>query len=356
MSTKYLEIAESVARRLRQGDYLLNEIPGERKLAAEFGVSYMTGRKAIRHLVDRGMLPPRAAGRAAVRRAPVDHDLSVAFVVPAFTSPIYNEWRMALERVAQRHHAKVRTVPYVSWHDPVLATVLDSAFDGVFLVPLTTAAPDLLRQRLHVARRRLVTLFEDMTDLGVPCVDGGDPRSIDRLIDHLHVLGHRRVDCLNTEPDSDVVHQRIELWARGLRERGMAGDLRNEAVAPFEAPDLKGYDAAARFLASSDFTATALFCTSAAAAIGLYRAAYERGVKIGKDLSVCVPDGTDRARLMTPSLTTLQTPDFDALLARAMEWIVRRGGRWNGSMQIRMADVNVVAGESTGAPPRKLKK
>ena len=39
-----------IERRIRQGDYLLNPIPGERKIAEETGVSHMTARKAVRRV------------------------------------------------------------------------------------------------------------------------------------------------------------------------------------------------------------------------------------------------------------------------------------------------------------------
>jgi DNA-binding LacI/PurR family transcriptional regulator len=348
MAEKYLKIAESITQRLRNGDYLLNDLPGERKLAIEFGVSHMTGRRAIQHLVEKGVLPPRPVGRAVVRRSTGEHALNIAFVQPAFSSPIYNEWRIALEQVVGDLRGNVRTVPYVSWHDPVLAGVLDSSFDGIFLIPLPNQPSLLLQQRLQKSRDRLVTLFEDMTHLGIPCVDGINPGSIDGLIEHLHGLGHRRVDCLNTEPNSQIIQRRIDVWAEGIKRRGMQGQLRNHAVEPFAAPDQRAYEVASELLKSDQFSASAIFCTTLGMSVGLLRAMYEQRIKVGKDISVCIPDGTNRARLMTPSLTTLETSDLNALLGRATQWIIRGGREWDGSLKIEVTNAKVVCGESTG--------
>jgi DNA-binding LacI/PurR family transcriptional regulator len=348
MSGKYLQVAEAISQRLRNGDYLLHDFPGERKIALELGVSYLTGRRAIQHLIEKGVLPQRPSGRAVVRRSTGEHALNIAFVQPAFSSPTYNEWRIALERVVGELQGKVRTVPYVGWNDPVLAGVLDSGFDGIFLVPLPNQPPLLLQQRLQKSRDRLVTLFEDMTHLGIPCVDGNNPGSIDGLIEHLHGLGHRQVDCLNTEPNSQIIQRRIDVWAEGIKRRGMHGELRNHAVEPFAAADQRAYEVASELLKSDGFTASAIFCTTLGMSVGLLRAMYEQRIKVGKDISVCIPDGTNRARLMTPSLTTLETSDFDALLGRAMQWIVRSGREWDGPLKIEVTNAKVVCGESTG--------
>lgn len=43
MEAKYLEIAEAVKRQIRNGDYLMDKVPSERKLAEAYAVSYMSG-------------------------------------------------------------------------------------------------------------------------------------------------------------------------------------------------------------------------------------------------------------------------------------------------------------------------
>src|SRR5436190_13282146 len=59
---KYKHVMSLIERRIRQGDYVLNPIPGERKIAEEAGVSHMTARKAVRGLLDRKVLIRRPNG------------------------------------------------------------------------------------------------------------------------------------------------------------------------------------------------------------------------------------------------------------------------------------------------------
>lgn len=58
----FTSVIEVIEQRIARGDYLLKNIPGERKLAQEVGVSYMTARKAVLHLIERQVLTRRPNG------------------------------------------------------------------------------------------------------------------------------------------------------------------------------------------------------------------------------------------------------------------------------------------------------
>ena len=59
---KFRHVMSVIERRIRQGDYVLSPIPGERKIAEETGVSHMTARKAVRGLLDQKVLIRRPNG------------------------------------------------------------------------------------------------------------------------------------------------------------------------------------------------------------------------------------------------------------------------------------------------------
>lgn len=63
MEAKYLEIAEAVKRQIRNGDYLMDKVPSERKLAEAYAVSYMTARRTVQQLVADGRVD--AGGKTA---------------------------------------------------------------------------------------------------------------------------------------------------------------------------------------------------------------------------------------------------------------------------------------------------
>src|SRR5262245_58199970 len=66
---KYTEVMSVIERRIREGDYLLDSIPGERKIAEETGVSYMTARRAVLRLLDQEVLVRQPSGALDVHPA-----------------------------------------------------------------------------------------------------------------------------------------------------------------------------------------------------------------------------------------------------------------------------------------------
>ena len=64
--TKYNEVMSVIKRRIQEGDYLVESIPGERRLAEETGVSYMTARRAVRQLLEEEVLTRDDSGSLAI--------------------------------------------------------------------------------------------------------------------------------------------------------------------------------------------------------------------------------------------------------------------------------------------------
>jgi DNA-binding LacI/PurR family transcriptional regulator len=352
--SRYGQIVSILTERLRTGVYSIGEFPGERKLASELGVSYMTARRAVQQLVTAGVLPRRPAGRSKWVSAKLQRSarLTIGYVAPAFSRG--NElWFYRLHKLVERAGGLLYSVPYVNSHDVAITDALDGTFDGLFMA-LPANLPALLVDRIVRDARRVVMLFgNDLSDLGVPWVNGDKPESIRHVIEHLHQLGHRRVDCLNTQPVNETIQQRMDQWRLSLDALGMTGTLHDRPVEPFSDPDRAARDVLAAALGDDGrrFKATALFCTTAAIARGAYRALYEKRLRIGVDVSVCSCEREEEAELFTPSLTTLATPLPDALLRKGIDWIVTGGDNWKGPLRIIPHDVPLWVGESTGPAP-----
>src|SRR5688500_15538012 len=58
--SKYARVRDALAEAIRNGEYGTGQkLPGERMLAVQYGISYMTARRAVGELVDRGLLDRR---------------------------------------------------------------------------------------------------------------------------------------------------------------------------------------------------------------------------------------------------------------------------------------------------------
>lgn len=353
MAPKYPEIAGVLRSRLDRGDYALNRLPSGRKLAAELGVSYLTARRAITHLIDGGELIREDNGRlrrsAPVRNKTRPAGLNIAYLMPANPAASTAQWRIALGEEVESRGGIVRPISYVHPDDPVITDALNAEFDGLFFVQPAGVASVLL-DRLKRERHRLVMLLNGADQLEIPCLDGGAPDAIDRLIEHLRDLGHRRVDCVNTLHRCGVIDERIARWRDAATRLGVGGELHEDPCEFLGDPAPLARNLGLRVLGATP-RPTALFCPTVDQAYGLYRAAWELGLRVGRDVSICSFGSRDRAELFAPSLTTVATAPLRPLLAKGLDWIASGGQRWEGPWRLAPRDLDLFEGESTGVCP-----
>src|SRR5689334_14526142 len=105
---KFQHVMSVIERRIRQGDYLLNPIPGERKIAEETGVSHMTARKAVRGLLDRNVLIRRPNGSLDINpgfQSDSGGGGASHFILlyPAYASPHLTQLRQTVAEAAEQY-------------------------------------------------------------------------------------------------------------------------------------------------------------------------------------------------------------------------------------------------------------
>ena len=117
----------------------------------------------------------------------------------------------------------------------------------------------------------------------------------------LHRLGHRRIGFVNGGERYSYSAYRLRGYLDGLSECGLEFD--GDLVAGNAATTEQGRRAAFDLL-RLDRPPTAIVCAVDMAALGLYRAAEETGLEIGRDISVISYDGVPEGLFARPSLTT----------------------------------------------------
>lgn len=345
---KYAHVSDLLERRIRHGDYLLKEFPTDRQLSAEFEVDTRTARRAVAQLIDAGLLIRQRNGRPAVNAETATRRnlMRVAFLSIAYPSPYVWRWQRALAQAAEERGAMFRPVSYVHPDDAVVQDTLEG-FDGVFFGLFgQDPSPHLLRT-FRRSGTPVVFLDADLSEYGLPSVWMASPGYTAHLLDHLASLGHVRVSCINTQQHNAVTDARVDAWRKWIRQDGRAGRLIDEPAAPFESPTEQAYRAALEALDSGGFGASALLCSTCAAAKGVYRACHERGIDVGRDIAICSSDdGAGEAPYFIPSLTALQDPDPTPYLSTCFDWMVR-GGDWEGPLLLQPREVPIFVGEST---------
>lgn len=345
---KYLAVAERISNRIRSGDYHVQGVPAERELATQVGVSYTTVRKATQHLLDAGLLYRLPNGRLAVNNAaePGAGQKQVALLAPASTGES-NEaglWNIALANLRSRFDFGSRIVHYVHWDDPTILSTVQQ-FDATFLLP--PHAPDEFAQALKNTGKPVVVLNRDWSDLGFRSLRMFPPHFIHKLLDHLASLGHRRIDCVNTQRSGPVMREWIAQWQLWRTANAVEGELVEEPHDASVDPLIAAYNVLSRRIENGGLKCTGILCLTEAVAIGATRALLDHGLRPGHDVGL-VTIGSHRCEYLSPTLTTLEEPDPAPYLAACIEWALshpREG--WHGPMLVQPADLKVVVREST---------
>jgi DNA-binding LacI/PurR family transcriptional regulator len=342
---KFKQVMSLIERRILQGDYVLNPIPGERKIAEETGVSHMTARKAVRGLLDREVLIRRPNGLLDVSPGyQADAGSShVLLLYPAYASTYLTHLRQVVSDAALRYGLSMRPVQYVHWDDPVLASAVTNP-TGLILVPSSVDVPDHLLAALRSSKS--VALDLDLSDHEVPSICLFPDAHIRKVFNHLSELGHQRIDCISTQYHNPEIDRRIQLWRQYLHRHKLTGELLERPTRSFEDATAVAYDLVREILDRGPLTASALVGTTFPAAVGAMRACWEKGLVAGKDISICAINIESPARYMTPSVTGLDTPDLSKLLQQCFDWFSSNSD-WTGVRRLQPASARFVRGEST---------
>ncbi|WP_145150767.1 LacI family DNA-binding transcriptional regulator [Pseudomonas oryzihabitans] len=161
---------------------------------------------------------------------------------------------------------------------------------------------------------------------------------------HLLELGHRRIACIGGPADSPVASERITGYQEALAEAGIApGTIQR---CPFTAA--AGHAAARELLARTE-RPTAIFAGNDTIALGVLRAAAERGLSVPGQLSVVGFDDIELSRYLYPALTTIGQSIRD-LGERAAQLLLARRETVGSPSTHDIAVPRLVLRESTAAP------
>ncbi|GAB4545449.1 MAG: hypothetical protein Tsb0013_03350 [Phycisphaerales bacterium] len=348
----FTEVMDVLERRIAAGEYMLKDIPGERKLAEEVGVSYMTARKAVLRLIEKEVLTRRPNGSLMVhpRVQRERGNCQVALLTPAYPSAHLVRCRLDISSAMRSRNIEFRPVEYMHWDDSVVSEALEGS-DGVIVIPMTEPIPPLTLKTFKDPSNKIVIFDGDMTEEELPSIRLFAREHISELYNHLFKLGHRRIDCLNTQGHNAEIDRRVAHWHDWTAERACEGELYDDPAPAFGDPMSRAHELMLRVLDEGDEGLSAIVCTTQPAALGAIRACTDRGVRVGEDLSICTINNEPTGRYFCPSLTGLEMPDVEHLLDRCCDWFAHADAHWEGDLRIVPAQAALFLGESTGPAP-----
>ena len=124
-------------------------------------------------------------------------------------------------------------------------------------------------------------------------------------VDHLIVLGHRRIGFIGAPTYYHFAQMRLDGYRSGLISNGL--DVDESLIEVAELSDVAGERAAVNML-KSPLPPTAILCATDTQAIGALSAIRAQGLEAGKDVSVIGYDGLAFGKHTNPPLTTMAQP------------------------------------------------
>ena len=160
-------------------------------------------------------------------------------------------------------------------------------------------------------------LIEELTESRIPVVfyDVGTPRKnitnirvnyrrgIEKVIDYLHSLGHRRLGFVGHHAILGPINERMKAVMDAVA-RIPSLEVRTAA----DADTLEGGRQATRALLSTSFAPTAIICVNDVTAVGALYELRERGIRVPQDISVTGFDNVKLSEFCYPALTTVHIP------------------------------------------------
>jgi len=160
-------------------------------------------------------------------------------------------------------------------------------------------------------------LIKELTESRIPVVfyDVGTPRpnitnirvnyrrGIEKVIDYLHSLGHRRLGFIGHHAMLAPINERMKAVLDAVaRTPGL--EVRSAA----DADTLEGGRQATRALLATGYEPSALICVNDVTAVGALRELRERGFRVPQDISVTGFDNVKLSEFCYPALTTAHIP------------------------------------------------
>jgi len=223
-----------------------------------------------------------------------------------FSDPFFSEFLSAVVEQAKVHGFDLLVTTHASADDEVetyLQYIRSRRVDGFILVRMSRTDPRIALLQEH--NYPFVAFGQMEGTSNFPFVDEDSEFGIRLIIDHLIALGHNRIGAIMEPTKLSKSWFRLQGFINGLKVNGVDYDETLVVEGGFR--QRSGQLLGAQLLDLPN-PPTAIVAGNDLIALGAINAAYERGLKVGKDVSITGFDDIALAAYVNPPLTTLHQP------------------------------------------------
>jgi DNA-binding LacI/PurR family transcriptional regulator len=267
-----------------------------RVINGQEGVKGPTRKRVVKALEESNCHPNINARALSVRNNRV-----IALIVSNLANPYFAEIYQMVDDLAQQNGYEV-LVDDTGYSPERLAErvrlMLGRRLAGLGIVVSEMddgVVRELARSKIPVVVSDVRVVPPIITNIHINCGKG-----MQRLLDHLRSLGHRRMAFVDTHPTLESITERRKAF---LDEMGALAQAKSTIFIEPESPE--GGRQAVRDLLSSGFKPTAIVCVNDHMAMGVLKELREHGIRVPEDVSVAGFDNTIFSEYLTPALTTI---------------------------------------------------
>jgi LacI family transcriptional regulator len=252
-----------------------------------------TRERVVRVAEHLGYRPNRAARGLITGRTG-----NIGLILPDLANPFFPSVVKGIQQ--QAHEADYQVFVADTDEDPSaelgLVRTLAKQVDGIIL-----CSPRMKAAELREAATYAPTVLVNRKAGRIPAVEMDSAGGMDRVVQHLIALGHRRIGFVAGPRSSWSTRERL----RGLRAASMAAGIDLLELGNF-APTFDGGVTAVDSALIADVTA--VVAHNDLVALGLGKGLAERGIRVPDQISLVGIDNIPMSAMVQPALTTLAIP------------------------------------------------
>ena len=372
-TSKYSRVRDALAEAIRSGKYSIGEkLPGERTLAAQYGISYMTIRRAVGDLVDLGLIDRRpweglfvTASAAALdpRRnvdvgAPPPQSTSTT-TLNVITVGHEPQHVNTLKRLASRYaDDRGWSTRYVRIDHPGDTHAIGCILGGglsLLIIPDDATMRGPVGEAVQQVGGRAVLIGNRMDNLGVPSVLADDTQAIGLAVQHLRQHGHARIGMLCDYINHPVTSVQVAKWRSCFAAECPTAELDRRLIVVdtprFDCPTQNAYRRMCEYLRADGDAITALVCTGDESAVAAMSACRDLGRPVPESMSIVVSGDSSLAAHCNPALTCIDV-DLELHVRLATEMLERALTQSSGPAGLlRLIEPRLVERGSVGPCP-----
>jgi DNA-binding LacI/PurR family transcriptional regulator len=315
---KYKRIKNIIIEEIKNGQ-ITDKLPGERILAKDLGVAYMTIRKALSELEEEGIIHKTTTKGTFVSNRKMSPKVTsnIGFFLDSkiregISSPYYSMIFKALEKTVKKEGYNLLLFSDLDDINPLNN---QKKIDGIIICcfPRIESKIQAIKKFLPI-----VLLDNIATDKSIPSVTIDNFNSCSQSAQYLISLGHRRIAFVSGLLDSDVCLDRLAGYQNALAAAGISED--KKLIFKGDYSYESGEKAAEYFLALPKLP-TAIMCANDSMAIGAMQVIQQNGLRIPEDISIIGFDDIEVSSRVFPALTTSSAP-IQSIAREAVELLL----------------------------------